>query len=225
MCDSLCGLIPEGSDAEERRELKSLASRRKNARGLAQRARSSFWPRKTGENNDISPRADAAPNTTGKWRCRFAEHRLDALLDARARRAGSAMTRSLRRFARRWIDAAGCDALESALGGARSDLRLDHLLHLEGVQPSAASRRDLQAFRRSTVCRQGALHRRTLSSTFRSCCIISCGGEIVGAFLWGEAAKGVGTGLPGVGMVGASVARKRALSLAKAISKGLKSGL
>ena len=37
------------------------------------------------------------------------------------------------------------------------------------------------------------------TSIFRSCCIVSCGGEIIGAFLRGAAAKGVGNGLPEVG--------------------------
>jgi hypothetical protein len=36
------------------------------------------------------------------------------------------------------------------------------------------------------------------TSIFRSGCIVSCGGEIVGAFLRGEAAQGVGDGLPEV---------------------------
>ena len=65
----------------ERRELESLASRRKTAQGLAQRARIVLSAAEGVENKDISLRVGAAPNTVGKWRRRFAEHRLDGLLD------------------------------------------------------------------------------------------------------------------------------------------------
>ena len=65
----------------EQRELESLASRRKTAQGLAQRARIVLLAAEGAENKDISLRVDAAPNTVGKWRRRFAEHRLDGLLD------------------------------------------------------------------------------------------------------------------------------------------------
>ena len=84
----------------ERRELESLASRRKTAQGLAQRARIVLLAAEGAENKDISLRVEAAPNTVGKWRRRFAEHASMASSTslAPARRAGSAMTRSRRRF-------------------------------------------------------------------------------------------------------------------------------
>jgi transposase-like protein len=56
-----------------------MASRRKTAQGLAQRARIVLLAAEGAENKDISLRVDAAPNTVGKWRRRFAEHRLDGL--------------------------------------------------------------------------------------------------------------------------------------------------
>jgi transposase len=65
----------------ERRELESLASRRKTAQGLAQRARIVLHAAEGGENKDISLRVGAAPNTVGKWRRRFAEHRVAGLYD------------------------------------------------------------------------------------------------------------------------------------------------
>lgn len=65
----------------DRRELESLASRRKTAQGLAQRARIVLLAAEGAENKDISIRVGAAPNPVGKWRRRFAEHRLDGLLD------------------------------------------------------------------------------------------------------------------------------------------------
>jgi transposase len=67
--------------AIERRELESLASRRKTAQGLAQRARIVLLAAEGAENRDISLRVNAAPNTVGKWRRRFAERRIDGLLD------------------------------------------------------------------------------------------------------------------------------------------------
>ena len=65
----------------ERRELESLASRRKTAQGLAQRARIVLLAAERLENKDISLRVEAAPNTVGKWRRRFAELRMDGLRD------------------------------------------------------------------------------------------------------------------------------------------------
>ena len=65
----------------ERRELESLASRRKTAQGLAQRARIVLHAAEGGENKAISLRVGAAPNTVGKWRRRFAEHRVAGLYD------------------------------------------------------------------------------------------------------------------------------------------------
>jgi transposase len=64
--------------AIERRELESLASRRKTAEGLAQRARIVLLAAEGAENRDISLRVGAAPNTVGKW---FAERRIDGLLN------------------------------------------------------------------------------------------------------------------------------------------------
>ena len=65
----------------ERRELESLASRRKTAQGLAQRARIVLHAAAGVANKDISLRLGAAPNTVGKWRRRFAEHRMAGLYD------------------------------------------------------------------------------------------------------------------------------------------------
>jgi Homeodomain-like domain len=62
-------------------ELESLTSRRKTAQGLAQRARIVLHAVEGAENKDINLRVAAAPNTVGKWRRRFAEHRLAGLLD------------------------------------------------------------------------------------------------------------------------------------------------
>src|SRR4029077_2905772 len=65
----------------ERRELGSLASRRRTAQGLAQRARIVLLAAGGGENKDICARSGASPNTVGKWRRRFAERRMEGLLD------------------------------------------------------------------------------------------------------------------------------------------------
>ena len=65
----------------ERRELEGLASRRRAAQGLAQRARIVLLAAEGLENRDIALRVEAAPNTVGKWRKRFADHRFDGLMD------------------------------------------------------------------------------------------------------------------------------------------------
>jgi hypothetical protein len=52
----------------ERRELESLASRRRTAQGLAQRARIVLLAAQGVENLTISERLGAAPNAVGKWR-------------------------------------------------------------------------------------------------------------------------------------------------------------
>ena len=68
----------------ERRELESLVSRRNTAQGLAQRARIVLLAAEGAENKDNSLRVGAASNTVGKWRRRFAEHRLGGLYAHRA---------------------------------------------------------------------------------------------------------------------------------------------
>lgn len=65
----------------ERRELGSLASRCRTAQGLAQRARIVLLAAQGVENKNICERVGAAPNTVGKWRRRFAERRMEGLLD------------------------------------------------------------------------------------------------------------------------------------------------
>ena len=65
----------------ERRELEGLARRRKTAQGLARRARIVLAAADGLENKAIVERLGADANTVGKWRRRFAEHRLDGLYD------------------------------------------------------------------------------------------------------------------------------------------------
>jgi transposase len=67
--------------AEERRELEGLARRRRTAQGLAQRAQIVLLAAEGVENKTIAERVGAVQNTVGKWRRRFAEHRLDGLYD------------------------------------------------------------------------------------------------------------------------------------------------
>ena len=65
----------------ERRELDGLARRRKTAQGLARRARIVLAAADGLENKAIMEQVGADANTVGKWRRRFAEHRLDGLYD------------------------------------------------------------------------------------------------------------------------------------------------
>ncbi len=66
---------------DERTELESLASRRRTAQGLAQRARIILLAARDAENLTICQQLGVAPNTVGKWRRRFAERRVEGLLD------------------------------------------------------------------------------------------------------------------------------------------------
>ena len=67
--------------AAERRELESLARRRKTSQGLARRSRIVLAAADGLENKMIAERVGADANTVGKWRRRFAERRLDGLYD------------------------------------------------------------------------------------------------------------------------------------------------
>jgi transposase len=72
-------LAPLTLSDEERSELKSLASRRKTA--LALRARIVLACAEGGQNKDVAARLSLDSATVGKWRWRFAQHRVDGLRD------------------------------------------------------------------------------------------------------------------------------------------------
>ena len=65
----------------ERGELTSLASRRSTAQALALRARIVLGCADGEQNNAVAARLEVSKNTVGKWRRRFAEHRLEGLRD------------------------------------------------------------------------------------------------------------------------------------------------
>jgi transposase len=65
----------------ELRQLERLASRRRTAQGLAKRAQIVLLAAKGLENRDICAELGLSPNTVGRWRRRFATHRIDGLHD------------------------------------------------------------------------------------------------------------------------------------------------
>ena len=65
----------------ERGELTSLASRRTTAQALALRARIVLGCADGDENKQVAARLGVCENTVGKWRRRFAEHRMEGLRD------------------------------------------------------------------------------------------------------------------------------------------------
>src|SRR3954449_6547731 len=65
----------------ERAELEGLAGRRRTAQGLAKRARIVLAAAEGTENKATARSLGADTNTVGKWRRRFAQHRLDGLYD------------------------------------------------------------------------------------------------------------------------------------------------
>ena len=67
--------------AAERRELEALTRRRKTGQALALRARIVLAAAEGGDNGQIADRLRVFRGTVGKWRERFARHRLDGLYD------------------------------------------------------------------------------------------------------------------------------------------------
>src|SRR3954447_19607447 len=65
----------------ERAELEGLAGRRRTAQGLAKRARIVLAAAEGRGKKAIARSLGADANTVGKWRRRFAQHRLDGLYD------------------------------------------------------------------------------------------------------------------------------------------------
>jgi len=65
----------------EKRELESLARRRRSAPALAQRARMVLACASGQDNKTVARRLRVAPATVGKWRQRFVERRIAGLLD------------------------------------------------------------------------------------------------------------------------------------------------
>jgi transposase len=84
---------------EEEQELRNFAGRRRTAQGLARRARIVLLAAEGMENKEICAALDVDANTVGKWRRRYAEHRIDGLWMSRARgvRARLVMMRLRRR--------------------------------------------------------------------------------------------------------------------------------
>src|SRR5471032_1795856 len=74
-------LAPLRLSDEERSELESLARRRKTAQALALRARIVLACAEGAQNKDVAARLSLDSATVGKWRRRFAEHRVDGLRD------------------------------------------------------------------------------------------------------------------------------------------------
>ena len=156
----------------ERRELGGLASRRKTAQGLAQRARIILLAAEGLENKDISLRVEAAPNTVGKWRRRFAKCRIDGLYDeprpGAPRQIGDdeVARRSFARRSRRRRETrrtGACARWRKPQEGA-----LDDSAAMEGGPPPASSHRDIQALPCSFVRREGARHCRAVPVAARA---------------------------------------------------------
>src|SRR6266478_4038831 len=70
-----------GLDDVERAELTSLAARRSTAQALALRARIILACADGEQSKVVAARLAIDPDTVGKWRRRFTEHRLDGLRD------------------------------------------------------------------------------------------------------------------------------------------------
>ena len=149
----------------ERAELQARLRRRKIARAdaIARRDRASGGG--GAEQLAIADGLGVARMTVVTWRKRFAERRLDGLLDEP--RPGAP-----RKIGDEKIAEVVTATLETMPRGRRTGARapwpgpragaFDGASHLAGVLAAAASQRDLQALDRSAVRREGARHRRPL---------------------------------------------------------------
>ena len=95
----------------EREELVALTLRRKTAQALALRARIVLACADGQDSKAVAARQRVTPQTVGKWRARYVEHRLDGLLDAP--RSGAPRTIDDAR-----VDAVIAKTLESVPDGA-----------------------------------------------------------------------------------------------------------
>jgi transposase len=75
------GATPIELSGPERAELEALVRRRKTAQDLALRARIVLRCAEGATNQSVAGEVGACAHTVGKWRERFAEHRLDGLRD------------------------------------------------------------------------------------------------------------------------------------------------
>ena len=155
----------------ELRELQSLARAQKTGQAMARRARIVLAAAAGLENKIICAEQSVDANTVGKWRRRFAAHRLDGLLDeprpGTPRKIGDdEIADTIRR------------TLETTPPGA-THWSLRSMAKVVGYAPStihriwpalaaAAPERDIQALERPAVCRESQRHRRPLPVAARA---------------------------------------------------------
>ncbi len=131
----------------ERRQLESWARRHSSSQALAMRCKIVLaYADPAGlRGRQIAGRVGCNPATVSKWRRRFAEHRLDGLIDEPrpgAQRTISDETVEQNRDRHARNNAAGCDALVDAVaGGASWNLASDGVGDLAGVRVEALAAR------------------------------------------------------------------------------------
>jgi transposase len=139
-------------------ELTSLASRRSTAQGLALRARIILACAEGEQSKVVAARLGIDQDTVGKWRRRFAEHRLEGLWDEP--RSGTPRTIEDARIEAvivRTLKTKPPHPLEFARYGAGQwVISLNSPADMARLRPAAASVGDLQTFNRPRLRRQGA---------------------------------------------------------------------
>jgi hypothetical protein len=139
----------------ERADLKALSVRRNTGQALALRARIILACAGGEQNKRVAARLDVDVDTVGKWRRRFAEHRIDGLRDEP--RSGTPRTIDDER-----IEATIVRTLETLPPGATRHgpgvwpVCLDSATDLAGVRPAAAPDGNVQVVDRPEFRRQGA---------------------------------------------------------------------
>jgi hypothetical protein len=166
-------LAPLRLSDEERSELESWSSRRKTAQALALRARIVLARAEGAQNKDVAARLSLDSATVGKWRRRFAQHRVDGLRDEP--RSGAPRTIGDAR-----VEAVIVTTLESvpkeryALEFARHGeserlIGLERAAHLARLRLAAAPGGDVQALDRPGLRGQGARRGGSLCLAARAC--------------------------------------------------------
>ena len=161
----------------ERAELEGLAGRRRTAQGLARRARIVLAAADGMANKTIAQALGADENTVGKWRCRFAEQRLDGLYDeprpGAPRRIGDDAIAEMIRLTLETTPADATHwslrAMAAAVGHAPSTIH--RIWRAFGLQPHAArpsSCRPTPCSSRRSAISSGSTSTR---ASGRSCCV------------------------------------------------------